>query len=128
MAKHNKAAVVAVTAAVVEPGKHGTTALEAAPTAAMYLEALRLAYPMVEGKPQGKPYAPRPSLTLRVALTSAPQAKHGACAARHNAVTALLAKGPATVAELLATGYKMADVTWGLSPAHHGGAKLMVVE
>lgn len=123
MAKRNAAQAeqAAVKAAQAE---QAGPALMAAPTAKAYHEALALAYP--EGK--GKAYAPRPASTLRVALTSAPQAKHGACAARHNAAMALLSKGPATVAELNATGYTLADVRWGLSPAHHGGAKLVVVE
>jgi len=113
MAKHN----MKVEQAVVEQAVV-TTALAAGPTAAEYHKAL-------EG--WAKPYAPSPQAGWKLAAgPGMATAKHGACATRHAAVVALLSKGPATVAELVAAGYTMADVRWGLSPAHRGGAKLVV--
>ena len=112
MAKHHMKAEQQAVVAVEQQ------AVAAAPTAAEYHKALA---------GWTKPYAPSPLPTWQVeAGPGMVVAKHGACASRHAAVTALLAKGPTTVTKLVEAGYTMADVRWGLSPAHRGGAKLVV--
>jgi hypothetical protein len=125
MAKRNMQVQQAVVeqAVAVEPSAvmavEPNAALAVAPTAAAYAAAL---------VGWAKPYAPSPQATWRVvAGPGMAAAKHGACATRHASVVALLGKGPTTVAQLVAAGYTMADVRWGLSPAHRGGAKLVVV-